>query len=88
MCLALPMHLTARREFEGDAELGGVRRTISLLLCPEANVGDHVLVHAGYAIARIDRAEAEATLALLDATLGVDPDVVPEPAHGAQARRP
>jgi len=66
MCLAIPMLLTSRDEFEGTAELGGVSRRIGLLLCPEALVGDHVLVHAGYAIGRIDRDEAEATLALID----------------------
>lgn len=66
MCLAIPMQLVERREFEGTAELGGVRRTVSLLLCPDAVLGDHVLVHAGYAIGRVDRSEAEATLALLD----------------------
>lgn len=66
MCLAIPMLLTARGEFEGTAELGGVSRRIGLLLCPEALVGDHVLVHAGYAIGRIDREDAEATLALID----------------------
>ena len=51
---------------EGTAELGGVRRTVSLMLCPEAAVGDHVLVHAGFAIGRIDAGEAESTLALID----------------------
>ncbi len=60
------MQLIARREFEGTAALGGVRRTVSLLLCPEAEVGDHVLVHAGFAIGRIDEEEAETTLRLLD----------------------
>jgi hydrogenase expression/formation protein HypC len=69
MCLAIPMQLTARREHEGTCELGGVRRTVSLMLCPEAAVGDHVLVHAGYAIGRIDREEAARTLALLDEAL-------------------
>ena len=65
MCLAIPMQLKERREFDGVAELRGVRRSISLLLCPEAQVGDHVLVHAGHAITRIDEAEARATLALI-----------------------
>lgn len=66
MCLAIPMQLISRRELDGTAELGGVRRTISLMLCPEAEVGDHVLVHAGFAIGRIDAGEAETTLALID----------------------
>lgn len=69
MCLAIPMQLISRHLLEGTTELGGVRRTVSLMLCPEAAVGDHVLVHAGYAIGRVDRAEAEATLALIDEAL-------------------
>lgn len=60
------MQLTDRREFEGTATLHGVRRTVSLLLCPEVEVGDHVLVHAGFVIGRLDEQEAAATLALLD----------------------
>jgi hydrogenase expression/formation protein HypC len=78
MCLAIPMQLTSRRELDGTCELGGVRRTVSLMLCPEAKVGDHVLVHAGYAITCIDRAEAEATLALLDEALARERALAPE----------
>jgi hydrogenase expression/formation protein HypC len=48
------------------------------MLCPEAKVGDHVLVHAGYAITCIDRAEAEATLALLDEALARERALAPE----------
>ena len=66
MCLAIPMQLIERRELDVTAELRGVHRSVSLMLLPEAEVGDFVLVHAGYAIGRIDRTEAEATLALLD----------------------
>ncbi len=64
MCLAIPMKLVERSEFEGTVELDGVRRRVSLALLPEAVAGDHVLVHAGYAIARVDAAEAEEILAL------------------------
>jgi hydrogenase expression/formation protein HypC len=66
MCLAIPMQLIERRDFDGTAELRGVRRAVSLMLCPEAQVGDFVLVHAGYAISRVDAEEAAQTLALLD----------------------
>jgi hydrogenase expression/formation protein HypC len=66
MCLAIPMQLIERRELEATAELRGVQRTISLMLCQEAQVGDFVLVHAGYAITTVDADEAQATLALLD----------------------
>ena len=65
MCLAIPMVLLERSEWEGTVELSGVRRRVGLLLCPEAEVGDHVLVHAGYAIGRVDAEEAERTLELL-----------------------
>ena len=66
MCLAIPMRLVERGELSGVAELRGVRRTVGLLLCPEARAGDHVLVHAGCAIATVDEEAASETLALLD----------------------
>ena len=50
MCLAVPMKLVERAEELGVVELDGVRREVSLLLQPEARLGDFVLVHAGYAI--------------------------------------
>ncbi len=69
MCLAIPMKLITRREWDGAAELRGVQRTVSLLLCPEAEPGDFVLVHAGFAIGVVDAEEAERTLAVIDSTL-------------------
>lgn len=66
MCLAIPMQIVQRGEFDGTAEVRGVQRQISLMLCPEAEVGGYVLVHAGYAIATVDEEEARQTLELLD----------------------
>lgn len=66
MCLAIPMQVVERGEFGGRAERGGVRRDVSLVLCPEACVGDFVLVHAGYAIGVLDAEEAARTLALIE----------------------
>jgi hydrogenase expression/formation protein HypC len=66
MCLAIPMELMERGEFDGDVELNGVRRKISLMLLPEAEVGEFLLVHAGYAIGKLDAEEARETLALLE----------------------
>jgi hydrogenase expression/formation protein HypC len=65
MCLAIPA-LVVERLGDDDAviDLGGVRKTVSLALVPEAAVGDYVIVHVGYAISRLDPAEAERTLAL------------------------
>lgn len=64
MCLALPARLVER--LGGDdavVELGGVRKTVSIALTPDAAIGDYVIVHVGHAIGRIDAAEAERTLA-------------------------
>jgi hydrogenase expression/formation protein HypC len=70
MCLAVPMQVVERREFDGAAEVGGVRREVSLMMCPEALLGDYVLVHAGYAITRIDEEEAQRTLELIEQVVG------------------
>ena len=67
MCLAIPMQLVERGELEGTAELRGVSRKVSLMLCPEAEVGHYLLVHAGYAIGTVDEEEARKTLEILDA---------------------
>lgn len=65
MCLAIPMRLTERDEMSGVVELDGIRREISLMLLPEAEIGQHVLVHAGYAIGAVNEEEAAQTLELL-----------------------
>lgn len=65
MCLALPARVI---ELLGDdqavVDLGGVRKTISIALAAEAQVGDYVIVHVGHALGVLDEAEALATLAL------------------------
>jgi hydrogenase expression/formation protein HypC len=81
MCLALPARVLAL--LEGDQaviELGGVRKTISIALVPEAAVGDYVIVHVGHAIGRIDADEAERTLALFaELAASTPPESAPEP---------
>lgn len=72
MCLAVPMKLVSREELKGVVELSGVRREISLMLLPEAEVGRYVLVHAGYAISQVDEREAEETLQLLREALAAE----------------
>lgn len=72
MCLAIPMQLVDRGEHEGVVELKGVRRRVSLLLTPEAGVGDHLLIHAGYAISSVDADEAAATLRLFEELIAAE----------------
>jgi hydrogenase expression/formation protein HypC len=65
MCLAIPARIVKRlADDEAQIDAGGVRKTVSLALVPEAAAGDYVIVHAGYAISRLDPDEAERTLAL------------------------
>lgn len=70
MCLAIPMKLMERDEVSGVVELRGVRRTVSLMLLPEAKVGDHLLIHAGYAIVSVDEEEAAETIRILEQMAG------------------
>ena len=64
MCLAIPVQVKSIDGTEAEVEIGGVTRKASLMLTPEAKVGDYVLLHAGYAINIVDQAEAEETLAI------------------------
>jgi len=69
MCLAIPGKLLAKSEvgglLRGRVEFGGIVREACLDFLPEAEVGDYVLVHVGFAITRIDEEEATRTLAYL-----------------------
>ncbi len=63
MCLAVPSEIVEIRDGVATIDVSGVRRQASLLLLPEAPaVGDYVLVHAGFAIHKIDPQEARAAL--------------------------
>ena len=69
MCLAIPaqiVELVDREAGLAKAEISGVRRAVSTALCPEAGVGDWVLIHVGFALEQIDEAQARETIALLE----------------------
>ena len=66
MCLAVPARIIEVRDgLLGLVELGGVVREVSFALLPDVAVGDYVLLHAGYALQKVDIAEAAETLRLL-----------------------
>ena len=65
MCLAIPAQIRSINGLEAEIDIGGVGRTISLWLTPEAQVGDYVYVHTGYAISVVGEAEALESLRLL-----------------------
>ena len=65
MCLGIPMKIVERTGNDAVAESGGVLKEVRLDLLRDVAVGDYVLIHAGYAIERVDEAEALETLDLL-----------------------
>lgn len=64
MCLAVPTKILEVEGQQAEAEIGGVRRRISVVLTPEVRPGDYVLVHAGFAISILDEDEARESLDL------------------------
>lgn len=66
MCLAIPAQVTeVLPDGMARVSLDGVSKVISVALLDAVAPGDYVVLHVGYALARIDAAEAERTLALL-----------------------
>ena len=72
MCLAVPMRLVRKEGDLGVAEVGGVQREIGLQLVDEVAVGDFVIVHAGFAIQKLDEEAAQETLALFEEMARLD----------------
>jgi hydrogenase expression/formation protein HypC len=65
MCLAIPSKITAIDGEMATIDVDGVTRKASLLLLTDATVGDYVIVHAGFAIQKLDEAAALESLQLL-----------------------
>ncbi len=66
MCVAVPMRIISIDGEDAIAEIDGVQRRASLMLLGEdIRLGDFIIVHAGFAISRLDEEEAEATLAMM-----------------------
>lgn len=70
MCLAVPGKLVEEQSLGdnrlGIVQFGGIKRSVYLDFVPEAQVGDYVLVHVGFAISRLDEEEARRTYQLLE----------------------
>jgi hydrogenase expression/formation protein HypC len=65
MCLAMPAQIESIDGVEAKVDIGGVNRIVNILFTPEAQVGDYVYVHTGYAISVLDEEEALESLKLL-----------------------
>ena len=65
MCLAIPMKVKKIKEEFAQVESGRLIRTINIQMLPGIKVGDYVLVHAGFAIQKVDAEKAKQTLRLV-----------------------
>lgn len=62
MCLAIPMKVIRINGNEAVAEVGGVEYRANLMILSDVKVGDYIIVHAGFAIEKLDEAAALETL--------------------------
>jgi hydrogenase expression/formation protein HypC len=80
MCLGIPGRVTEIRDdgglMMGKVDFGGVRKDACLAYLPEVELGDYVIVHVGFAISRVDEAEALRTLQILGEMGVVEPELM------------
>ena len=78
MCLGIPGKISEANDNAllrmGKVDFGGVVREVCLAYVPEANVGDYVVVHVGYAIQKITPGEARTAWEMYDQMLAGEPD--------------
>lgn len=65
MCLGVPARVISIEGSTAVAEMGGVKYPVSLILMEEVSVGDYLLIHAGFAIEKVNPEEAAETLRLV-----------------------
>lgn len=65
MCLGIPMKVVAKSGDNAVVDSGGTRREISMSLTKGVKIGDYVIVHAGFAIEKLDEKRARETLEML-----------------------
>ncbi len=66
MCLAIPIRVESLLSGAmARVTLGGVSKTVSIAMLEDVRVGDYLLIHAGFALSRLDPDEAARTLALM-----------------------
>jgi hydrogenase expression/formation protein HypC len=80
MCLAIPAKIVDIDNQSATVEVGGVTRQASIVLLPDARLGNYILIHAGFAISLVDEAEALETIKLFQQlSEGLDSENSPEP---------
>ena len=82
MCLGVPGKILEIYEAEslkmGKVDFGGVVREACLEYVPEAEIGDYIVVHVGFAISLVSEEEAQATLEMLREIIVIEDELGPE----------
>ena len=76
MCLAIPMEIRKIREFSAELSVAGTSTNADISLIENPAIGDYVIVHAGFAIEKIDKTEAEKRIRLFD-EIGITENALP-----------
>jgi len=83
MCLGVPGKLIKLFETNGlpmgTVDFGGIRREACLAYVPEAEIGDYVVIHVGFAISRLREDEALRSLAALAEIVQLEDELGPQP---------
>ena len=66
MCLAIPVKLISVEKNIGWVEIGSTKRKVNLMLLPDARIGDYILIHAGFAISKVEEKEVKELFDLLN----------------------
>lgn len=81
MCLAIPGKILSCEDLglarTGRVQFGGIVRQVRLDFVPEAHTGDYVMVHVGFAISKVDEAEAQRTYELLSEMNALEEELPP-----------
>lgn len=72
MCLAIPSKIVKIENHQGVVDVEGVSKETNLILIEDAKVGDYVIVHAGFAIYKIDETEALESLKILRQSAAIE----------------
>ncbi|MFQ5821321.1 MAG: HypC/HybG/HupF family hydrogenase formation chaperone [Candidatus Heimdallarchaeota archaeon] len=73
MCLGIPGKLEKLKGTKGIISYGGAKREVDLSLIEDPRIGEYVIVHAGFAIEKLDEAAAKETLRLFEELLSSSP---------------
>lgn len=87
MCLAIPSKIVDIQDQMAIIDVEGVRRSASLLLLEDAAIGDYVIVHAGFAIHKIDPETARESIDLLRESMSRMEETDPQAQTGLNLNR-